>query len=1142
MAADLPNTDASRSLTFPMKLHSILISERWSDIIKFEADGKKWKILDKKRMEEEVLPLHFRHNKYLSFTRSVIGWGFKRVGKATYYHKLFNRNAPDLCSRKNKNPQKTKLSPGHLSNIMASEATRDLPVLYDSSEYGFVEISPADTLADVRRQMVEDWDDDMFPRDGSEWFFRVGGRRYTKKQEGRRRAWDLIGGEAVEIVGTGRPAAPFSAGGGACQRARADVVTSAALVSPAAVSVSPPPDLGGGRSAFADPVASTDRFCGVVDGREEGRGGVAPGPTEDAGWKRRAAPDAGGPAPGGTSASRNFEDRSPPGAPAQSAPSPPASPGLSAYGGGEREGRRLTAHNPCRPLKYTRATAVRHRLIEEPVDEDYGRHKREVLQQLYTESATAATNNGWVATMETDENCHICHYRRPLGISFPCPCVGHFYCEKHLEDRLGLSLDDALLSISHCPICALECKCNKCQVELRTIVMESVSASVMATNDTKKDCGFDETPGGVAVRDWQADCADAVNRTLLLKRKRKLTGSCGVRKRAAPSTQPPPPLLPPSSPSLSLAPPGKTPPCAEGTDTETFRRGIMEMLSTEDASIVSWQSSGDSFKVHDLDRFKSEVMPRYFGCSKISVFWRQLKVHGFLRVQHALGCYRHVLVHRDRAPHANGAEEEEFVDGNDATCHVCKGFGSLVCCDKCPRAFHAACLPINEAVRDDNWTCHVCEKETFPQACDLLSSAAYVPAMERVFGKLSVKQDGRRYLIVLSRLAEMVAVLAAYDYGGVFGEPVDLSENNTYLKQVERPMDLGTIAAKLVDPGGEYFRAGVLSLFGTVHAVLRDVQTIWDNCYLFNQKKSVIYRMGEVMERKCNNIIVASIQNYFSPEENKSLGKFLKCCQSSFSYDLSEISDDQKPPEKSVGSPALAPGLQWNSAGYTVRSSGSGSLTIPPWNPGRYAIQCSALSTQTVWGQERLCESTPARSVSGAVRAGTAQAPALEPPAEAATPADDAGKMRAGEEEDHTLDLEMIEVETFDEKLKCRLQEVTNRGEDFDLCEEDRGIEDARVGSNICPGIDVKLELCPSISNSAIASVAPPDSCLLSDQIYVSERTDFGQREMSTSFERPGVPETVRAVELSAKTERLSAAVGASVEAAEAAETVLTHL
>eukprot|EP00588_Corethron_pennatum_P016280 CAMPEP_0194304110 /NCGR_PEP_ID=MMETSP0171-20130528/1904_1 /TAXON_ID=218684 /ORGANISM="Corethron pennatum, Strain L29A3" /LENGTH=270 /DNA_ID=CAMNT_0039055259 /DNA_START=42 /DNA_END=854 /DNA_ORIENTATION=+ len=103
MAANLPNTDASIHSTFPRKLHSILTSERWSDIIKFEADGKKWKVLDKKRMEEEVLPLHFRHNKYLSFTRSAIGWGFKRVGKATYYHKLFNFNAPDLCVRMRRN-------------------------------------------------------------------------------------------------------------------------------------------------------------------------------------------------------------------------------------------------------------------------------------------------------------------------------------------------------------------------------------------------------------------------------------------------------------------------------------------------------------------------------------------------------------------------------------------------------------------------------------------------------------------------------------------------------------------------------------------------------------------------------------------------------------------------------------------------------------------------------------------------------------------------------------------------------------------------------------------------------------------------------------------------------------------------------
>jgi len=76
------------SSTFPSKLHSILTSGQWSDVIQFEADGRKWKVLDKKRMEEEVLPVNFRHNKYLSFTRSVVGWGFKRAGKATYYHEV----------------------------------------------------------------------------------------------------------------------------------------------------------------------------------------------------------------------------------------------------------------------------------------------------------------------------------------------------------------------------------------------------------------------------------------------------------------------------------------------------------------------------------------------------------------------------------------------------------------------------------------------------------------------------------------------------------------------------------------------------------------------------------------------------------------------------------------------------------------------------------------------------------------------------------------------------------------------------------------------------------------------------------------------------------------------------------------------
>jgi len=94
----------SGSTTFPAKLHKIVSDDQWIEIVRFLGDGRKWIVVNKTRFEEEVLPLYFRHNNYLSFTRSVVGWGFQRAGKATYYHELFVRDSPDLClqmSRKN---------------------------------------------------------------------------------------------------------------------------------------------------------------------------------------------------------------------------------------------------------------------------------------------------------------------------------------------------------------------------------------------------------------------------------------------------------------------------------------------------------------------------------------------------------------------------------------------------------------------------------------------------------------------------------------------------------------------------------------------------------------------------------------------------------------------------------------------------------------------------------------------------------------------------------------------------------------------------------------------------------------------------------------------------------------------------------
>ncbi|GAX21022.1 hypothetical protein FisN_1Lh308 [Fistulifera solaris] len=104
--------------TFPQKLMDILSDGSHAHIISWCDHGNAFMIHKKKVFESEILPLYFRGSRFASFTRKLNRWGFSRVSRGpetgSYYHKLFSRDNPELCTQMSNNSG-TKVSyvPSH---------------------------------------------------------------------------------------------------------------------------------------------------------------------------------------------------------------------------------------------------------------------------------------------------------------------------------------------------------------------------------------------------------------------------------------------------------------------------------------------------------------------------------------------------------------------------------------------------------------------------------------------------------------------------------------------------------------------------------------------------------------------------------------------------------------------------------------------------------------------------------------------------------------------------------------------------------------------------------------------------------------------------------------------------------------------
>ncbi|GFH61716.1 hypothetical protein CTEN210_18192 [Chaetoceros tenuissimus] len=97
--------------------------------------------------------------------------------------------------------------------------------------------------------------------------------------------------------------------------------------------------------------------------------------------------------------------------------------------------------------------------------------------------------------------------------------------------------------------------------------------------------------------------------------------------------------------------------CTKGGVKAPFPVKLMDLLNLIDtkepqlASIISWQPSGESFKVRDKKRFEKEVQSLFFTQTNYTSFRRQLNLWGFKRIddKHSEDCgaYLHPMFKRN---------------------------------------------------------------------------------------------------------------------------------------------------------------------------------------------------------------------------------------------------------------------------------------------------------------------------------------------------------------------------------------------------------------------------------------------------------------------------------------------------------------
>lgn len=142
-------------------------------------------------------------------------------------------------------------------------------------------------------------------------------------------------------------------------------------------------------------------------------------------------------------------------------------------------------------------------------------------------------------------------------------------------------------------------------------------------------------------------------------------------------------------------------------------------------------------------------------------------------------------------------------DGNVDYCAQCKNTGDLICCDRCPRAYHPTCLGVKaEELPDGLWLCPVCVHDFGPDlqydgnngnpngSCSVMWDGPFLGQGARVPREAGLDASSPPTLsAVRQELQLILKELMTSEFGPSFLLPVDPNRETDYHKLIRRPMD-----------------------------------------------------------------------------------------------------------------------------------------------------------------------------------------------------------------------------------------------------------------------------------------------------------------------------------------------------------------